>query len=141
MSSPSLFSVIMWKSVLAYLTSRRRPHSSDTSDDVAPSSGLVAFSFSFARRFELPEFVLQRSVLRFQPLSFHLDIFHPLRGTDRHLLDDLDKTPETQYDDERRDFLNNTTCQGINKETGNNDQGVEEMEPRSEVPSNNCQQV
>lgn len=136
MSSPIPFSVMVGQSVR---TSQETPTLVGDLRKSDPGSGLIAFGLSFTRGFEMPELTLQPGVLLLQPLSFHLDVFHALRGTDRHFLDDLDKAPETQNDDKGGNFLDDTTRQSVNEETSNNDQGVEKVKPGPEVSCINCQ--
>lgn len=94
----------------------------------------VTLDLPFGCELERPELALQLSILLLQLLRSHLDIFHLLRGSDGQFLDDLDKAPETQNDDERRDFLHSTTRQGIDEETSDDDQGIKDVEPGAEVP-------
>lgn len=79
------------------------------------------------------ELNLQLGILLLQHLHPQFQILHLLGRTDAQLLDDLDKTPETQDDNQRRHFLENTVRQDVNEKARNDDESVEDVKPRVEV--------
>ncbi len=58
-----------------------------------------------------------------------LNILHPLRCPDTKLLDNLDKAPEPEDDDNGCDFLEDALGQDVDNEARDDDEGVEAVEP------------
>lgn len=85
-------------------------------------------------RCELPELVPQASILLLEPINLHLEVFHPLSACDAQLLDNLDKPPQTQDDNERCNLLDNTMRQDVDEKTGDNDCSIKDMEPGMQEP-------
>lgn len=85
------------------------------------------------RRRGLPQLILQPGVLPLQLLDPHLEVLHLFARTDAHFLDDLDEAPKTQDDDQRGNLLDDAAGEDVDEEAGDDDQGIEYVEPRSEI--------
>lgn len=85
------------------------------------------------RRLKLVHLDFQVLILLLELLDSHLEILHLLRGPNAHLFDDLHKAPQTEDDDKRRDFFDDSAGQDIDEEAGNNDDGIKNVKPRFEV--------
>lgn len=77
----------------------------------------------------MPELVLQVGILLFKLLDPHLQVLHLLTGANTQFLDNLDESPKTQDDHKRGDLLDDAPSEDVDEEAGDNDQGVEDVEP------------